>query len=121
VTLPIALVAVVVPDLIFSVFFGVGDPGPDATLALRIVAAAMALAVPWSVWMGGIHGTGDTAAGSAIDSGVSVLILGWAWVAGLVLGGGLVAVWSGLAAAWGLGLVGAVAWVRSERWRRVEV
>lgn len=121
VTLPIALVAIAVPGQVFSIFFGVSNAGTEAEMALRIVAVAMFVAVPWLVWMGGIQGTGDTPAASVIDSGVSVAILAWAWVAGLVLGGGLIAVWSGLAAAWALGLAAAVVWMRSGRWERISV
>ena len=121
VTLPIALVAIAVPGDVFSIFFGVSNAGTDAEMALRVVAAAMLAAVPWLVWMGGIQGTGDTAAASVIDSGVSILILAWAWVAGLVIGGGLTAVWAGLGAAWAIGLVTADAWMRSGRWERISV
>lgn len=121
VTLPIALIAIAVPGEVFSIFFGVPNASTDADTALRVVAAAMLVAVPWLVWMGGIQGTGDTPAASAIDSGVSIVILAWAWAAGLVFGGGLTAVWSGLAAAWALGLAVAIAWMRSRRWERVSV
>ena len=121
VTFPMALFAMAVPDLVFSIFFGIADAGGEAELALRIVAAGMLVGVPWLIWMGGIQGTGDTPAASVIDSGVSVLILAWAWVVGLVLGGGLAAVWSGLAAAWALGLIAAVGWMRSGRWQRITV
>lgn len=121
VTLPIGLFAVALPGAIFSIFFGISDPGASAELALRIVAGGMVVAVPWLVWMGGLQGTGDTAASSVIDSGVSVVILAWAWVAGMVLDGGLAAVWSGPAVAWSLGLIAAVAWMRSDRWQRVRV
>ncbi len=120
-TLPIVVVAMAVPGDIFSFFFGITDPGPSAEIALRVVAGAMVFAVPWIVWMGGIQGTGDTPAGSVIDSGVAALILGWAALTALVLGGGLVAVWSGVAVAWLFGLIAAVAWIRSDRWRRIAV
>lgn len=120
-TLPIGLVAVVAPGQVLSIFFGIGDAAPDVELTLRIVVAGMVVGVPWLVWMGGIQGTGDTRAASVIDSGVSVLILAWAAIAALVLGGGLVAVWSGLAVAWLAGLIAAVGWMRSDRWRRIQV
>ncbi len=120
-TLPIVVVAMAVPGHIFSIFFGITDPGPSAEIALRVVAGAMVFGVPWIVWMGGIQGTGDTPAGSVIDSGVAALILGWAALTALVLGGGLVAVWSGVAVAWLFGLIAAVAWIRSDRWRRIAV
>ena len=121
VTLPIGLFAVAAPGAIFSIFFGISEPGASAELALRIVAIAMVVAVPWLVWMGGIQGTGDTAATSVIDSGVSVMILAWVWVSGLLLDGGLAVVWSGPAVAWSLGLVAAFFWMRSNRWERVQV
>ena len=121
VSLPIAVVAVAAPGQILSFFFGIGDAGADAELALRVVAAAMVFGVPWLIWMGGIQGTGDTPAASAIDSGVSVVIVAWAFVVALVLDGGITAIWTGLAVAWAVGLIAAVAWMRSGRWQRISV
>ena len=120
-TLPMALLALVAPAAVFSIFFGIEETTQAGQLALRIVAGGLGFGVPWLVWMGGLQGTGDTLASSVIDSGVSVLILGWAATAAFVLDGGVAGVWSGLAIAWFAGLVASVLWMRSERWHRVTV
>ena len=120
-TLPMALLALVAPAALFSVFFGIQETSEAAQLALRIVAGGLSFGVPWLVWMGGLQGTGDTLAGSVIDSGVSVVILVWAAAAAFVLDGGVAGVWSGIATAWFAGLVAAVLWMRSDRWHRVTV
>lgn len=120
-TLPMGLLALLAPGAVFSIFFGIEEVSAGAELALRIVAAGLAFGVPWVVWMGGLQGTGDTPAASVIDSGVSLLILAWAAIAAFVMDGGVAGIWSGVGAAWFIGLIAAMLWMRSDRWQRISV
>ena len=115
VTLPLAAIALVMPELVFS-GFGVGDPAGGALNALRVVALGMAVAVPAMTWSGALQGTGDTAAVSAIESIVAVVAVGWALVAALVVQASLVYIWLSLPVSWLLGLTLSYSWMRSGHW-----
>ncbi len=115
VTLPLAVVALVAPRLVFSAF-GVGDPAGSALGALQVVAVGMAIAVPAMTWSGALEGTGDTGAASAIESVVAIVALGWAYVAALVLEVSLVYIWLSLPVSWLLGLALSYGWMHSRLW-----
>ena len=120
-TVPLVIVAILAPAWVFSVFGASVQPDETATRALQIVSAGLILAVPAAIWTSAVHGTGDTVAGSAIDSVSAVVMLAWAFTAAVVLGAGSAVVWMALPISWVVGLIAARAWLQSGRWKRVVV
>ena len=121
VTLPLLAVAVVAPGPVLSLF--TTDPaaidGSEATL--RVVALGMLVVIPAETWLAGVFGTGDTDAGFAIELLASATIIAGCYLAAVVLDLELALVWLSLPVAALLSLVAAVAWIRADRWRRVDI
>lgn len=120
-SLPLGILAVLAPAWVFSIFGGVSEPDAAALRALQLVAAGVLVGVPAFVWASAVHGTGDTRAGAAFDSLAAAVMLGWAFMAALVLRQGVSVIWAALPVSWAVGLVLSYGWMRSGRWKRVVI
>ncbi len=120
-SLPLGILAVLAPAWVFSIFGGVSQPDTAALRALQLVAAGVIVGIPAFVWGSAVHGTGDTRAGSAFDSLAAVVMLGWAFVAALVLRQRVGVIWAALPVSWAVSLVLSYGWMRSGRWKRVTI
>ena len=112
VTVPALLVVVAVPDAVLSLFSD--DPAAmvGAAGALRIVAAAMLVAVPAEIWLAAVAGTGATDVAFGIEVAATAALLAFTYVAAVVMGAGLPLIWTAVAVAAGCGFTLSYAWVR---------
>ncbi|MDP8956972.1 MAG: MATE family efflux transporter [Actinomycetota bacterium] len=120
-TVPLALLAIVAPEWVFSLFGGEVRPDETAVRALQLVAAGLIVAVPAAIWSSAVHGTGDTVAGAAFDSLGAIVMLAWAFVAVVIFRAGSAVVWAALPVSWAVALAVSYAWIKSGRWRRVTI
>lgn len=117
-TLPLALIGLVVPELLVSLFAPASAFSGGAAVLVRLVALAMAVVVPTELWFAAVAGTGDTDAAFLIEAVLTAVLLATAGATGLLLDLGVLAVWAGLPLAWAVGLVLCVLWLRRGHWRR---
>lgn len=120
-TVPLALVAIITPGWVFSLFGDAVQPDETAVRALQLVAAGLIIAVPAAIWSSAVHGTGDTVAGAAFDSLGAVVMLSWAFVAAITFQVSPVIVWAALPVSWIVALSVSYAWIKSGRWKRVTI
>ncbi|HEX2089890.1 MAG TPA: MATE family efflux transporter [Actinomycetota bacterium] len=120
-SVPVALVAILAPGWVFSIFGGATQPSDEALQALQLVALGLIVGVPALIWTSAVHGTGDTVAGSAFESLGAIAMLAWAFVAAIVVEGGAGAIWAAVPASWALAFAASYAWMKSGRWKRASV
>jgi putative MATE family efflux protein len=120
-TLPFLLLAFLAPQWLLSVF----TPGEDllgqSYASLRVVAAAMLIAIPAKMWFTAVEGTGDTVAAFGIDLILTLVMLGAAYAAAIYFAWPISVVWMSAPITWILGLAASYAWMRSGIWKRLEV
>lgn len=121
-TAPFILAALIAPSWFVAVF------SPDTELmplqshaSLRVVALAMLIAIPGELWFAAVTGTGDTAAALAIESVLTLTLLGLTYGSAIHLGWPMALVWLSLPAAWLVCLALSYGWMRSGIWRRLEI
>jgi MATE family multidrug resistance protein len=121
VTLPLLAVALAFPEAVLAVFTGSSETIAGAAPSLRVLAVGMLVVVPAELWLAAVFGTGDSEAGFVIEVLTSGVLVAGGALAVLVVGAGVPAVWGLLPLASALGLAASVTWLRSGRWRRVDV
>jgi Na+-driven multidrug efflux pump len=92
----------------------------DSVDGLRVIALTLLVAIPGEIWLSAVVGTGDTRAAFVIELLMGIAMLGSAFAAAaeelpLAL------VWISLPIAWLLSLVASIVWVRSGRWKRLQI
>jgi putative MATE family efflux protein len=120
-TLPLLAMAVLLPDVVLSLFTDDQQLVSGARSTLIAVGLGMVVVVAAEVGVGAVFGTGDADAGFVIELIVSGGLVTSAALAALVLDLELFYVWLSLPVAAGVGFAASVAWLRSGRWRRVAV
>jgi putative MATE family efflux protein len=118
---PVLVLALLTPDALLAPF--TEDPAllDGARAGLWALVPAMLLAVPGETFYSAVAGTGDTVAMLLIQLLMSACALLWAYAAALVLEWPPGAVWLAEAIGWALCLLAARAWLRGDRWRRLEI
>jgi putative MATE family efflux protein len=120
-TLPFLLLAFVAPQWLLALF----TPGEDllgqSYASLRVVAAAMLIAIPAKMWFTAVEGTGDTLAAFGIDLLLTLVMLGATYAAAIHFAWPISVVWMSAPITWMLGLAASYAWMRSGIWKRLEV
>lgn len=118
---PFLLFAVLAPGVLLAAF------APDASLlvqsvaGLRIVAAAMLVAIPAEIALAAVLGTGDTSASLAIESVALIVMLVGTYLSVVQFSLPLDCVWLALPAAWFTCLALSYGWMQAGAWRRLEL
>jgi len=120
-SLPLAALAFLFPEAVLALLAS-GEPVfAEAAGSLRVLAVAMLIIIPAEMWFTAVSGTGDTTAAFWIEVVLTVVTLGWVYVAGVGLGLGLEYVWVSLPIACLVCLGLSYAWMRSGYWQRVQI
>ncbi len=119
ITLPLLAAAVIVPDVVLSLFTDDPELVSGARETLRAMAVGMLAVVAAEIALAAVFGTGDTGAGFFVEVITSATFVAWAAVAALVVGLDLPYVWLSLPLAASVGLALSAIWLRTGRWRRV--
>jgi len=120
-TVPFILLALVAPQWVVSLFGSETDLLGQSHTSLRVVAAAMLIAIPAEMWFTAVEGTGDTLASLGIDLLLTVVMLGVTWFAAIHLGWPMSGVWLALPITWLVCLAASYGWIKSGIWKRLEV
>lgn len=121
VTAPLVALAVLVPELVLAPFSSDAELVSGATGPLRVVAIGMLVAIPAEVWFAALFGTGDTVAAFFIEVVATGVMVGSAYLAGMIWDLPLAAVWAGLPLAGVVTLLACAAWLRTAGWTPQEV
>lgn len=118
---PVAFLTLLVPEAVLWVFAFADQDTAGAAASVRVVGAALLVAVPAEMCMATLVGSGDTRATFLIEFAVMTLVVAQTWLAVSVLEWPLAMVWSCVVVAWILRLVLAVIHLRRGSWRLIEV
>lgn len=121
ITVPLAAIAILWPETIASIFTSETAAIEESSGTIRLVALAMLIVVPAETWAASLIGVGDTSAASTVELSLTVVMLLWAYLAAFVWDGELVLVWTAIPLAWAIVFVMSRSWMRSGRWRRIEL
>lgn len=121
VTLPFAAATAAFPQTVLSLFTDDATAVDGAVGTVRVVALAILVVIPADMWLAAVFGTGDTDAAFVIEVLTTVVMLGCAYAAALVLDLQLPYIWLSLPVAWLIELPLSYGWVRAGRWQRHEV
>jgi putative MATE family efflux protein len=119
--LPFALLVLALPDAPLALF--TSDPVliEGSRTSLRVVAVAVLILIPAEIVFAAVAGTGDTRSTLFIETALSTTVLAWVWVAAIVAAQPLSVVWAGEIVGWTVCLLLSLLWLKSERWKRMEI
>jgi putative MATE family efflux protein len=120
-TAPFVLLGLLFPSLVLSVF--TSDPTiiAGSVESLRLVSLAMLIIIPAEMWYVAVSGTGDTVAALVIECLLAATMLGSAYVAAFVIGTDLAGIWMSIPISALLCGLLSYAWMKSEKWKRLEI
>ncbi len=121
VTVPVALLAALWPEVAASIFTSNQGVIDGASGSVRLVALAILIVLPAETWAAALVGVGDTSAASVVEISLTGVMLLWAFLSALVWDGSVVLVWMGIPLGWAAVFIMARAWMDSNRWQRVQV
>jgi Na+-driven multidrug efflux pump len=121
VTLPFAVLVLLFPGPILSIFLS--DPEMiDASMSgLRVLAVAVLIVIPGDIWLAVVVGTGDTLAAFVIELLMTVAMLGFAFLAALVMEWPLELIWMAIPISWLVVLACSFLHVKTGAWQRLEI
>jgi len=120
-TIPFIAIALLAPQWVVGVFSPGSDLLGQSNASLRIVALAMLIAIPAEMWFIAVEGTGDTAAALGIEFTLTLVMLGFTWLAAIYFDWPMALVWLSLPITWLLGLAICYGWMKSGIWKRLEL
>lgn len=118
---PFLAIALVLPQLLLAIF--TSDPVilEGSVASLRVVALAVLIVIPAEMVFSAVAGTGDTRTTLLIEIVLSTTILLYVYTAGIVFGLPLAAIWVGEIVGWLVCFLLSLLWLKSERWKRLEI
>jgi multidrug resistance protein, MATE family len=121
VTLPFVVLVLLFPGPILSLFLS--DPEMiDASInGMRVLAVAVLIVIPGDTWLAAVVGTGDTLAAFVIELLMTIVLLGFAFVAALVLEWPLELIWMAVPLGWLVVLMCSFLHVKAGTWQRLDI
>ncbi len=120
-TVPLITLDLLAPQWLVTVL----SPEPDllgqSNACLRVVALSMLIAIPGELWLTAVIGTGDTAASLGIEVVLTVVMVGFTYIAAIQMAWPVEIVWLTVPITWIVGLAASYGWMKSGIWRRLEV
>ena len=120
-TAPFIAVALLAPQWLVAVFASEPDLLGQSNASLRVVALAMLIAIPGELWFTAVIGAGDTAASLGIEALLTLVMLGFTYLAAIHFAWPMAAVWLAVPITWLIGLIVSYSWMRSGIWKRLEI
>ncbi len=120
-TVPFIGLALLAPQWLVAVFSEEPDLLGQSNASLRVVALAMLVAIPGELWLTAVIGTGDTAASLGIEVVLTVVMVGFTYLAAIQMAWPVAVVWLTVPITWLVGLTISSGWMKSGFWKRVEV
>jgi putative MATE family efflux protein len=117
ITAPVALLAVLAPEKVISVFTDDQAIIAGAAPSLSVLAVTMVLVVPAEVWSAAVAGTGATYVALGIELVLTVVLLACTYAAAVTLGLPLAYEWASMGVAALVGLAMSHWWLASKRVR----
>jgi Na+-driven multidrug efflux pump len=119
--LPFLAIAFAAPELPLALF--TSDPAALAgsVASLRVVSLAVAIVIPAEMVFAAVAGTGDTRTTLLIELVLSTTVLAYVYAAAIVLDFPLAAIWVGEILGWLACFLLSLLWLKSERWKRLEI
>lgn len=119
--LPFLTVALAVPELPLALF--TSDPLvlAGAGASLRVVGLAILIVIPAEMVFSAVAGTGDTRTTLLIEVALSGTVLLYVYVGAMILAFPLALIWIGEIVGWLVCFLLSLLWLRSERWKRLEI
>jgi putative MATE family efflux protein len=119
--LPLLVIALVFPQLPLAIF--TADPVvlQGSVASLRVIGLAVLVVIPAEMVFSAVAGTGDTRTTLLIELVLSTIVLAYAYFAGIIFGLPLAAIWVGEIVGWLVCFLLSLLWLRSGRWKRVEI
>ncbi len=120
-TVPLIAFALLAPQWLVSAFSHEPDLLGQSNASLRVVALAMLIAIPGELWFTAVIGTGDTAASFGIEVVLTIVMVGFTYLAAIHMSWPVSVVWLTVPITWLVGLAMSYGWIKSGIWRRVDV
>jgi|SRR5262245_41101333 len=120
-TVPFIVAALVVPEWFVDVFSPGADLLAQTNASLRVVALAMLVVIPGEMWFVAVLGTGDTAASLGIEFVLTLTMLGLTYFGAIHMAWPVALVWLSLPIAWLVCLAISYGWMKSGKWKRLEI
>jgi putative MATE family efflux protein len=119
--LPFLAFALAFPDLPLALFTSDPLALEGAAASLRVVGLAILIVIPAEMVFSAVAGTGDTRTTLLIEVALSGTVLLYAYAAGILMGWPLAAIWVGEIVGWFVCFLLSLLWLKSERWKRLEI
>lgn len=119
--LPFLILALAFPSLPLAIFTSDPIVLQGSAASLRVIGVAVLVVIPAEMVFSAVAGTGDTRTTLLIELVLSTTVLLYAYFAGIVFGLPLAAIWIGEIIGWLVCFLLSLVWLRSERWKRVEI
>jgi len=119
-TVPFILLAVLAPQWLVTAFSSEPDLVSQSNASLRVVALAMLIAIPGELWLTAVIGTGDTMASFGIQFVLTLVMVGFTYIAAIQMAWPVEYVWLTVPITWLVGLAISYGWIRSGVWKRIE-
>jgi Na+-driven multidrug efflux pump len=121
VTLPLAVLVLLFPGIVLSIFLPDPDMIADSINGMRALSAAMLIVIPGAIWLTVVVSTGDTLAAFVIELLMSLAMLAATFLAALVLEWPLELIWMAIPLGWLVALVCSYLYVKVGIWQRLEI
>jgi putative MATE family efflux protein len=119
--LPLLTVAAAIPELPLAIFTSDPTVLEGAVASLRVVSLAVMIVIPAEMVFAAVAGTGDTRTTLLIELVFSTTVLAYVYSAALVFHLPLAAIWVGEILGWLACFMLSLLWLRSERWKRLDI
>ncbi len=120
-TIPLIGLALLVPQWLVTTLSPEPDLLAQSNVSLRLVALSMLIAIPGELWLTAVVGTGDTVASLGIEAVLTLVMVGFTYIAAIQMAWPVEVVWLTVPITWIVQLAISYGWMKSGIWRRLEL